>query len=256
LITILVIFFFMRYFIRLVKYIFSEIDRGNLEINGFDKEFAMPTFSIVRFLLQVFLLILIFPYLPGSDSNIFQGVSVFIGILFSLGSSSAIANIVAGLVITYMKPFRVGDRISIADKTGIVIEKSLLVTRLKTIRNEEITIPNSAVLSGNTINYSTFSKQGILIPIEVSVGYEVPWEEAHRLILDACATIEKVRKNPAPFVFQKKLGDFYVLYELNVYIDFSGDTDLVISAVYQSLQNTFKRENIDMKSPHFYSEVK
>jgi len=172
LITVFVILVVMRYAVRFIKYIFSEIDKGKLEVNGFHRDFAMPTFTIVRFLLQAFTLVLIFPYLPGANSDIFKGISVFIGVLFSLGSSSAISNIIAGLVITYMRPFRIGDRITIADKTGVVIEKSPLVTSLRTIQNEEITIPNSSVLSGNTVNYSTFSEDGICFQVELTFGHE------------------------------------------------------------------------------------
>lgn len=255
LITVFVILFVMRYAVRFVKYIFTEIDKGKLEINGFHREFAMPTFTIVRFLLQAFTLVLIFPYLPGSNSDIFKGISVFIGVLFSLGSSSAISNIIAGLVITYMRPFRIGDRITIADKTGVVIEKSPLVTRLRTIKNEEITIPNSSILSGNTVNYSTFSDQGICFQVELSVGYEEPWERIHELLLSIPPRVARVNTTPAPFVLQKKLDDFYVLYELNVYITKSGEIELAKSEIFQLILNDFLAAGIEMNAPHIYSKV-
>lgn len=255
LITVFVILLVMRYAIRFVKYIFNEIDKGKLEISGFHREFAMPTFTIVRFLLQAFTLVLIFPYLPGANSDIFKGISVFIGVLFSLGSSSAISNIIAGLVITYMRPFRIGDRITIADKTGVVIEKSPLVTRLRTIKNEEITIPNSSILSGNTVNYSTFSAEGICFQVEVTVGYDEPWQRVHELLLGIPARIQRVNQLPAPFVLQKKLDDFYVLYELNVYISRSGEIDLAKSEIYQLILNDFQAAGIDMNGPHLYAKV-
>lgn len=255
LITVFVILFVMRYAIRLVKYIFTEIDKGKLEVNGFHREFALPTFTIVRFLLQAFTLVLIFPYLPGSNSDIFKGISVFIGVLFSLGSSSAISNIIAGLVITYMRPFRIGDRITIADKTGVVIEKSPLVTRLRTIKNEEVTIPNSSILSGNTINYSTFSDQGICFQVELSVGYEEPWERIHELLLNIPPRVPRVKTSPAPFVLQKKLDDFYILYELNVYISQSGEIPLAQSEIFQLILNDFLAAGIEMNAPHIFSKV-
>jgi len=161
--TILIIYIVFKYLVRLIRYFFKEIESGKLKISGFHKEWALPTFTIIRVLLYAFAFIMIFPYLPGSDSPIFKGVSVFLGLLVSLGSSSAIANMVAGLVITYMRPFAIGDRIKINDISGDVIEKTILVTRLKTITNEEITIPNSAILTGNTINYSRFEKNPGLI---------------------------------------------------------------------------------------------
>ncbi|MDR6735364.1 mechanosensitive ion channel domain-containing protein [Sphingobacterium sp. 2149] len=255
LITIFVILVVMRYAVRFIKYIFSEIDKGKLEINGFHRDFAMPTFTIVRFLLQAFTLVLIFPYLPGANSDIFKGISVFIGILFSLGSSSAISNIIAGLVITYMRPFRIGDRITIADKTGVVIEKSPLVTRLRTIKNEEITIPNSSVLSGNTVNYSTFSAEGICFQVELTVGYEEPWQRIHELLLNIPPRVKRVKVNPAPFVLQKKLDDFYVLYELNVYIGKSGEIDQAKSEIFQLILDDFLAEGIDMNGPHIYAKA-
>ncbi len=255
LITIFVILVVMRYAVRFIKYIFSEFDKGKLEINGFHRDFAMPTFTIVRFLLQAFTLVLIFPYLPGANSDIFKGISVFIGILFSLGSSSAISNIIAGLVITYMRPFRIGDRITIADKTGVVIEKSPLVTRLRTIKNEEITIPNSSVLSGNTVNYSTFSAEGICFQVELTVGYEEPWQRIHELLLNIPPRVKRVKVNPAPFVLQKKLDDFYVLYELNVYIGKSGEIDQAKSEIFQLILDDFLAEGIDMNGPHIYAKA-
>ncbi|MDR2271118.1 MAG: mechanosensitive ion channel [Sphingobacterium sp.] len=255
LITVFVILFVMRYAVRFVKYIFNEIDKGKLEINGFHREFAMPTFTIVRFLLQAFTLVLVFPYLPGANSDIFKGISVFIGVLFSLGSSSAISNIIAGLVITYMRPFRIGDRITIADKTGVVIEKSPLVTRLRTIKNEEITIPNSSILSGNTVNYSTFSEDGICFQVELTVGYEEPWQRIHELLLNIPPRITRVNQLPAPFVLQKKLDDFYVLYELNVYISKSAEIELAKSEIYQLILNDFLAAGIEMNGPHLFAKV-
>ncbi len=255
LITVFVILVVMRYAVRFVKYIFSEIDKGKLEINGFHRDFAMPTFTIVRFLLQAFTLVLIFPYLPGANSDIFKGISVFIGVLFSLGSSSAISNIIAGLVITYMRPFRIGDRITIADKTGVVIEKSPLVTRLRTIKNEEITIPNSSVLSGNTVNYSTFSEDGICFQVELTVGYEEPWQRIHELLLNIPPRIKRVNLTPAPFVLQKKLDDFYVLYELNVYIAKSAEIELAKSEIFQSILDDFLAAGIEMNGPHIFAKV-
>ena len=184
--SILVIYFVMKYVIRFVRYIFHEIEAEKLKLSGFHADWAMPTYSIVKFLLYAFMFVLIFPYLPGSDSNIFKGVSVFIGVLFSLGSSSAIANMVAGLVITYMRPFKIGDRIKIGDVTGDVVEKTLLVTRIRTIKNEVITIPNSSVLNGNTTNYSSEAiEKGLIIHTTVTIGYDVPWKDMHQALIDA-----------------------------------------------------------------------
>ena len=253
LITIIVIVFVMGYFIRFVKYFFSEIDEGKLHISGFHADWAMPTYSIVRFLLYAFMFVLIFPYLPGSDSNIFKGVSVFIGVLFSLGSSSAIANMVAGLVITYMRPFRIGDRIKIGDITGDVLEKTLLVTRIRTTKNEEITIPNSSVLSGNTTNYSTFANrdEGLIIHTTVTIGYDVPWKEMHAVLIEAALRTDRILKEPQPFVLQTGLEDFYVSYQINAFTKESNLLPRVYSDLHQHIQDVCFEKGIEILSPHY-----
>ncbi len=250
--SILVIYFVMKYFIRFVKYIFSEIESGKLKISGFHADWAMPTYSIVRFLLYAFMFVMIFPFLPGSDSDIFKGVSVFIGILFSLGSSSAIANMVAGLVITYMRPFRIGDRIKIGDISGDVVEKTLLVTRLRTPKNEEITIPNASVLTGNTTNYSSYAREeGLILHTTVTIGYDVPWKDIHQALLMAADRTEGLLKTPKPFVLQTSLDDFYVAYQINAYTLEAGRQAFIYSRLHQNIQDCCNESGIEILSPHY-----
>ncbi len=250
--SIMVIYFVMRYFIKFVRYIFSEIEENKLQISGFHADWAMPTFSIVKFLLYAFMFVLIFPLLPGSDSNIFKGVSVFIGILFSLGSSSAIANMVAGLVITYMRPFKIGDRIKIADVTGDVVEKTLLVTRIKTIKNEIITIPNASVLSGNTTNYSIeANEKGLIIHTTVTIGYDVPWKNMHEALITAALRTNMILKEPKPFVLQTSLEDFYVVYQINAYTKEASKQALIYSNLHQNIQDCCNEVGIEIMSPHY-----
>lgn len=250
--TIIVIVVVMRYFMRFVRYIFTEIETEKLVLAGFHADWAMPTFSIVKFLLYAFMFVLIFPYLPGSDSSIFRGVSVFIGVLFSLGSSSAIANIIAGIVLTYMRPFKIGDRIKLGEMTGIVIEKTLLVTRLRTIKQEEITIPNSSVLSGNTINYSANIKNdGLIIHTTVTIGYDVPWKEMHQALIDAALQTPEIQKQPQPFVLQTSLDDFYVSYQINAYVKNVNGLAGIYSGLHQNIQDICNQRNIEIMSPHY-----
>ncbi len=253
--TILVIFFVMRYFIRFVKYIFTEIKKQHLKLPGFYPEWAMPTFGIVRFLLLAFMVVLIFPYLPGSDSAIFKGVSVFLGVLFSLGSSSAIANMIAGLVITYMRPFQIGDRIKISDITGDVVEKTLLVTRLKTVKNEVITIPNSSILSGNTINYSSVAKkEGLILYTTITIGYDVPWKDMHAALIEAAERTEFLLKDPKPFVLQTSLDDFYVSYQINAITKTPKKQALIYSMLHQNIQDVCNEKGIEIMSPHYRAD--
>jgi len=250
--TILVIFFVMRYVIRFVGYIFREIEAEKLKISGFHADWALPTYSIVRFLLYAFMFVLIFPYLPGSDSNIFKGVSVFIGVLFSFGSSSAIANMIAGLVITYMRPFKIGDRIKIGDVTGDVVEKTLLVTRVKTTKNEVITIPNSAILNGNTTNYSSQAKEnGLILHTTVTIGYDVPWKNMHQALIDAALRTDMILDEPRPFVLQTSLDDFYVSYQINAYTQEAGRQAFIYSNLHQNIQDVCNERGIEILSPHY-----
>ena len=196
--------------------------------------------------------VLIFPYLPGSGSDIFKGVSIFIGVLFSLGSSSAIANMVAGLVITYMRPFKIGDRIKIGDATGDVLEKTLLVTRIKTIKNEVITIPNSSVLSGNTINYTIEAQgQGLIIHTTVTIGYDIPWKTMHQVLIDAALRVDLILKEPSPFVLQTSLDDFYVSYQINAYTKEANKQALVYSNLHQNIQDVCFEQGIEILSSHY-----
>lgn len=253
--TIAVIVVVIKFLIRSVRYFFSEIEAGKLNISGFHTDWAMPTFSIVKMLLYAFMFVLIFPYLPGSDSEVFKGVSVFIGILFSLGSSSAISNMIAGLVITYMRPFKIGDRIKINDNTGIVVEKTLLVTRLRTIKNEEITIPNSAVLSGNTTNYSALSQaEGLIVHTTVTIGYDVPWVAMHEALIEAALRTEHIIPVPVPFVLQTSLDDFYVSYQLNAYTREAAKAVEINSEMHKNILNVCAERGIEIMSPHYRAE--
>lgn len=254
LVTIIVIGFATHYVIKFLRFLSGEIESGALTIPGFYPDWARPTMNIVKFLVYAFSFIIIFPYLPGSDSPIFQGVSVFVGILFSLGSSSAISNAVAGLVITYMRPFKVGDRIKIGDISGDVIEKTLLVTRIRTIKNEDITVPNAAILSGHTINYATSAKElGLILHTGVTIGYDVPWRQVHDLLKNAASKTNGVMNDQdhKAFVLQTSLDDFYVSYQLNVYTQESNRMATIYSDLHQNIQDAFNEAGVEIMSPHY-----
>lgn len=250
--TILVIYLFTRYTIKAIHFLACEIEKGDLHINGFYRDWAQPTFNIIRFLLYAFMVIIIFPYLPGSGSPAFQGVSVFLGILFSLGSSSAIANIVAGLVITYMRPFKIGDRVKIGEVTGDVLEKTMLVTRIRTIKNEEITVPNASVLSNYTTNYTTGAEHtGLIVHTTVTIGYDVPWKKVHRALTDAASRHPLLLNDPPPFVLQTGLEDFYVAYQVNAYTRHPAALAKINSELHQHIQDCCNEAGIEILSPHY-----
>ena len=177
---------------------------------------------------------------------------MFLGILFSLGSSSAIANAVAGLVITYMRPFRLGDRVKIGEVTGQVIEKTLLVTRVRTTKNEDITVPNASILSGHTINYTSSSKElGLVLHTSVTIGYDVPWRQVHELLIEAAVATNGVNISKEPFVLQTSLDDWYVAYQLNAYTDTPEFMPRIYSELHANIQDKFNEAGVEIMSPHY-----
>lgn len=252
LISIFVIWYATKSLVRLARYVALEIENGNLKLKNFFPEWAMPTFNIVRFLLYTFMVAMIYNYLPGSDSGVFQGISVFVGLIISLGSSTLIANLMAGLVITFMRPFRVGDRIKLNDTMGDIIEKTPLVTRVKTPKNEIVTVPNSFVMSSLTTNYSSSAQEyGLIIHSDVTFGYEVPWQQVHQLLIQAALDTPHIEAEPRPFVLQTKLDDWYVVYQINAYTRHPEKMALIYSELHQNIQNVFNEAGIEIMSPHF-----
>lgn len=242
--------------IRFTSLFFAEVGKGTITFPGFYADWAEPTFKIVRFLIISFALIVAFPYFPGSESPAFKGVSIFFGVLFSLGSTSAVANVVSGVILTYTRAFKIGDRIRISDTTGDVIEKTLLVTRIRTIKNVDITIPNSAVLGSHITNYSSSAgEQGLILPTSVTIGYDAPWRKVHELLISAAGATENIQQLPVPFVLQTALNDFYVTYELNAYTDKPHLMAKTYSDLHQNIQDRFNEAGVEIMSPH-YSQIR
>jgi small-conductance mechanosensitive channel len=252
LIFITITFYIVRYCLKLLRMVFLEIQTGRISFAGFHKDWAQPTFKLSRFLIIVIAVVMVSPYLPGFGSPAFQGLSVFFGILLSLGSTAAIANIVAGAALTSMRPFTVGDRVKIADTMGDVMEKTLLVTRIRTIKNVEVTIPNSMVLGSHMINFSTEAKGGRLILFtSVTIGYDVPWRQVQGLLIEAARVTNGIAIEPAPFVLQTSLNDFSVTYELNVYTADAQHILRIQSELHANIQDKFNEAGVEIMSPTF-----
>ena len=252
LLKIVIIIVVMHYIIRFLKYITKEIQNGKLVIPGFYADWAKSTFNILRIFLYAFTLVLVFPLLPESNSGVFQGVSVFIGVIFSLGSTNVIANLMAGMVITYMRPFIIGDRIKIGETLGDVIEKSPFVIRIKTHKNEIVTVPNSTVLSSNVINYSSNTEgDGLIINTTVSISYEVPWKQVNGLLIDAALKTEFILHTPTPFVLQTSLNDFTISYQICAYTKNPEKQALIYSQLHQNIHDIFDESGIELISPNY-----
>lgn len=252
---IIVIYYCVKYIIKGIQYIANEIESEKLKITGFYPDWAQPSFNIIRFLLYAFMIAMIYPYLPGSDSGVFQGISVFVGLIVSLGSSTVIGNIIAGLVITYMRPFKLGDRIKLNETTGNVIEKTPFVTRIRTPKNEVVTIPNSFIMSSHTINYSASARQyGLIIHTTVTIGYDVPWRQVHQLLVNAARSTKGIMSDPKPFVLETELQDYYPCYQLNAYIKDADKLAQIYSDLHQQIQDTFNEAGVEIMSPHYYAK--
>lgn len=252
LITILIMVIVFRYVLKFFRFLKTEIEREKLKIPGFYADWANPTYQIIRVLILAFMLIVIFPYLPGSESPVFKGVSVFMGVLFTFGSAGALGNVVAGLVLTYMRAFKLGDRVKIGEVTGDVIQKTLLVTRVRTIKNEIISIPNSTVMSNHTVNYSSEAKDaGLILHTTVTIGYDAPWRQVHDLLISAALATENIEGDLKPFVLQTSLDDYYVSYQLNAYTRLPALQATIYSALHANIQDKFNEAGIEIMSPHY-----
>jgi small-conductance mechanosensitive channel len=239
---------------KLIKMVFDEIGKGNLSIHGFYPEWAEPTAKLIRMLVLALVIVVVFPYLPGSNSPAFRGISIFVGLLLSLGSSSAVANAIAGIILTYMRSFAVGDWVKIGETVGEVREKSMLVTRVLTPKQETITIPNATVMSGSVMNFTREAKNsGVIFHTMVTIGYDAAWKIVHGLLIDAAMATNGVLHNPPPFVLQSQLNDFYVSYELNAYTDTPRRMQFIYSDLHQNIQDRFNEAGVEICSPHFAS---
>jgi small-conductance mechanosensitive channel len=252
LIQILVIVFFARYLIKLAELVFNGIETERIRVRGFFPDWARPTFKITRMLMIALAAVVIIPLLPGASSPAFKGVSIFLGALLSLGSTGAVSNLVSGTVITYMRSFQPGDFVRIADTKGQVIKRTMFVTKLKSPKNVIIAIPNSMILANHIVNYSELAKnRGVILHTAITIGYDVPWRQVHDLLISSAAKTERIAEDPAPFVLQTALNDFYVTYELNAYTEDPIRMSVIYSDLHAHIQDAFNDAGLEIMSPHY-----
>jgi small-conductance mechanosensitive channel len=250
-----VLFVVVRFSLRVIRTFFDRVHRGWIRLETFERELAMPTYRILRLLVIVFALVIAYPYIPGSDSDAFKGMSIFFGLILSLGSSSFIANIIAGYSLTYRRAFREGDRIRVGESEGTVIEMTTLNTCIRSLKNEEINIPNSIVLGSAIVNYSSFQRDpGLILHTEVGLGYDVPWRQVEAMLLAAAARTEGLQREPAPFVLQRSLGDFTVVYQLNAYCHEPSRMNAIYSAMHGNIQDVFNEYGVQIMSPNYVGD--
>lgn len=250
--ALLVIALIVYFILRSLKHIFEQIGEGKVRIRGFYPDWADTTYRLVRLVVLVFSVVAAFPYIPGSSSPAFKGISIFMGVLLSLGSTSAVGNIFGGLMLTYMRSFMPGDFVEINGLKGTVMSRRTFSTRLKTPTNEIISIPNSAVSTNHIINYSNMTKSiGVNIGTSVTIGYDVPWRTVHDLLIQASAGVEDVLDDPAPTVLQLGLEDFYVTYRLLVSTKRPDRMLRTLSSLHENIQDRFASAGVEIMSPHY-----
>ena len=248
----IVIYLVTRYLLKLIRLFFMGIQEGGIRVSKFDSDWALPTFKILRLFVIVFALVIAYPYIPGSNTSAFKGISVFLGVLLSLGSSSFIANIIAGYSMTYRGAFKKGDRIQVGDVVGFVEEQKLMVTRLRSLKNEDIIIPNSTMLSSNIINFSARTKEkGLILHTTVGIGYETPWRQVDAMLKLAADRTEGLLKDPPPFVLKHSLGDFAITYEINAYCDDASRMPFYYTILHQNILDIFNENNVQIMTPAY-----
>jgi small-conductance mechanosensitive channel len=252
LVLIFVIIFISKKLVQFVNFIFSKIENKALTIENFYPEWASTTKKLATFFIITFTFVIIYPYLPGSGSKALEGVSVFLGLLISLGSSSAISNIIAGVMLTYMRSFKIGDYIKAGNQIGQVIEKGMTVTKLCTFKNEIVVLPNTQILNSEVINYSEKAKnKELILHTTVTLGYDTPWTKIHSMLLEAASLSKLVNQEKGSFVLQTSLNDFHISYELNVHTEHVALLPRVYNELHQNIQSVFSKHQVEIMSPAF-----
>ncbi len=255
LLIIAVIVLVARYAVKLALLFFSAIENQTIKIPNFDVEWATPTYNIVRVLIVAFAAVIAYPYIPGSQSAAFKGITIFIGVLFSLGSSSLLANVIAGYTMTYRRAFHVGDRIQIGEFMGDVTQVRLMVTHLRSIKNEELVVPNSLILNSNVINYTSLARErGLILHTTVGIGYETPWRQVEAMLLLAADRTPGLLREPRPFVLQRSLGDYAVTYELNVHCDKPAEMFRLYTELHRNVLDVFNEYHVQIMTPSYVAD--
>ena len=252
LLFLVILFFVTRYALKVVNLFFAAVGRGEVALAGFEREWADPTYKLLRVAIVALALVVAYPYIPGSGSEAFKGISIFLGVVFSLGSSSTIANVIAGYTMTYRRAFRLGDRVKIGDVTGDVTEMRVQVTHLRTIKNEEVIIPNSSIVNNEVVNYSSLAlRHGLILHTTVGIGYETPWRQVEAMLLIAAERTPGALTEPKPFVRQLSLGDFAVTYEINVYCGDAHAMSQIYTGLHRNILDVFNEHGIQIMTPAY-----
>jgi len=251
----LVLCLVVLYVLRASRLFFAGLEAGTITMASFEREWAGPTYRILRMVVIAFAVVVGYPYVPGAGSEAFKGVTIFLGVVFSLGSTSFISNIIAGYTMIFRRAFQIGDRVSIHDYVGQVIETGVSVTRLRTPKNEVVVLPNSLVLTSSLVNYSALAqKQGLILHTTVGIGYETPWRQVEAMLLKAASQCSGMLKVPPPFGLQTALGDFCITYELNAYCDAPERMPQLYAELHRNILDVFNEHGVQIMTPAYESD--
>lgn len=251
---ILVIIAVSRLILRVITFVFEQAHRGTISLEPWvHRDVARPTSQILKAIVIILTLFFIAPLVPGTGSTAAKGISVILGLMVSFGATSTVGNLIAGIVLTYMRPYQLGDRVKIADATGDVTERAFLYTKILTTKNEEVMVPSLQALSQPLVNYTARARaEGLILHTGVTIGYSAPWRKVHELLLQAADRTSHLLKSPKPFVLQTALNDFYVSYQLNVYTNRANEMTNIYAELHQNIQDAFNEGGIEICSPHYH----
>lgn len=253
--TVVVIFLLTRIFARLVSGVFKQIEKGDLTVSWLHADTARATRYLVVVMIWIFAIIVAYPYVPGSDTDAFKGVSVLLGLMISLGSAGLVNQVMSGLVVVYSRALKPGEFVQVGDDFGVVTDVGMLSTKLITRKKEEITVPHAVLVGARTVNYSRHAAGGqAQISTSVTIGYDAPWRQVHELLLDAASKTSGVRNDPAPRVWQRALSNFYVEYELVINLDNPEQRVAILSELHTHIQDAFNEASVQIMVPAFESQ--
>jgi small-conductance mechanosensitive channel len=252
--TLFIIAVITRFALKILRFFYDGLQQGRVRFHGIHPELIEPTYQLLRFLVVAIALVAAFPYIPGSSSPVFRGLSIFVGFLVSLGSTSLVTNIVSGIVLTYSRGLRIGDRVQIGETIGDVVDRTILVTRIRTIKNVVITIPNVIVMQNEIVNFSAEARHnGLILHTSVTIGYDSPWRQVQQLLINSALDTQFILNNPEPYVLKTSLNDHYVTYELNAFTSSPTEMDDIYSELHQNILDNFNRAKVEIMSPTYFA---
>jgi len=252
---VLFIFIVVRALTHLVRRLFYAIETGQLKVAEQYVDTAHPTSRIIVAVLWIVAVVAAYPYIPGSNTDAFKGVSLFVGLLISLGSTSVVGQAASGLILMYSRSLKPGDYVRVGETEGTVVNLGMLSTKIRTPKNEAISIPNGVMIGTAVKNYTSLVKgEGVIVYTSVTIGYDTPWRQVYALLIQAADRTEGLRKDVKPFVYQTALSDFYVEYQLNAYIKKPEERIPVLAVLHANIQDAFNEFGVQIMSPHYLGD--